>query len=417
MTTTALMTDKYEYTMLQATLEDGTAYKQSVFEAFTRRLPAGREYGVVAGLERILEAVENFTFDEETLAYLAEEGLNETTIKYLRNFKFTGTINAYPEGEFYFPGSPLVQIIAPFGEAVLLETLILSILNYDCSVASAASRMVQASDSAALVELGGRRAHEKAAVAAARAAYIAGFAGTSNLEAGKKYGVPVYGTSAHAFTLAHADELTAFKTQVKSLGTDTTLLVDTYDIPQGIRNAVEAGGKSLGAIRIDSGDIREETIKARALLDSLGATKTKIVVSGDLDEYELTKLQGAPVDIAGVGTRVVTGSGHPTASMVYKLVAIEDAPGQWRNVEKKSENKASTGGKKNVLREAGKLYAQEPCAADNASVHNTTEYEIPAAKGAAYSPFATVFKNGKRLDGTTLDKTREMHQKLVSYIK
>jgi nicotinate phosphoribosyltransferase len=212
--------------------------------------------------------------------------------------------------------------------------------------------MVEAADGRPLIEMGGRRTHEDAAVAAARIAFLCGFASTSNLEAGRRHGVPTRGTAAHAFTLAHDDELEAFKAQIAAAGSDTTLLVDTFDTPQGIRNAVDAAGPQLGAIRIDSGDPADEARNARTLLDELGATKTRIVVTGDMDEYTIEDLvaDGAPIDGFGVGTRLVTGSGHPTAGFVYKLVAIERADGTIRDVAKTSIGKVNAGGVKDAYR-------------------------------------------------------------------
>ena len=352
-TSTAFLVDKYELTMIQSMLEDGRAYKRAVFELFGRRLPQGRGYGVVGGMGRAIEAVKNFRFTEEQIAYLRKDGvLNEETIAYLENYKFTGNIDAYQEGELWFPFSPILTVEGTFAESVLLETVLLSILNYDSAVAAAASRMVQAANGAPIIEMGSRRAHEYAAVDAARAAYVAGFKATSNLEAGLRYGIPTTGTSAHAFTLAHEDEKEAFRYQIKALGVGTTLLVDTYDIEQGIRNAIEVAGPELGGIRIDSGDLYEETAKARVLLDSLGATKTKIVLSSDIDEYVISELvdRNTPFDAVGAGTRVVTGSGHPTAGMVYKVVAIESKDGSLRPVAKKATGKGSNGGRKYAWR-------------------------------------------------------------------
>ncbi|MBC9705804.1 MAG: nicotinate phosphoribosyltransferase [Enterococcus sp.] len=349
MATTAFLTDKYEITMLQASLESGLAQKQAVFELFARKLPEGRRYGVVAGTGRVIEAVENFRFTEEQIAYLeADPVINENTIDYLRNFKFSGRITGYHEGDLYFPNSPILTVEGTFGECVLLETVLLSIMNYDSAVASAASRMVQAAHGMPIIEMGSRRAHDQAAVAAARAAYIVGFTATSNLEAGMTYGIPTTGTSAHAFSLAHHDEKEAFRQQVKALGVGTTLLVDTFDIAQGIRNAVEVAGTELGGIRIDSGDLYEETENARKLLDELGAKHTKIILSSDIDEYVINELvdRDTPVDGIGAGTKVVTGSGHPTAGMVYKLVAIEEDNGTMRPVAKKASGKKSVGGRK-----------------------------------------------------------------------
>ncbi|HLR95043.1 MAG TPA: nicotinate phosphoribosyltransferase, partial [Jiangellaceae bacterium] len=305
---TALLTDHYELTMLQAARAGGTDTRRSVFELFARNLPPGRRYGVVAGTGRLLEALETFRFTDAELAFLSDNDVvDPATCEWLADFRFSGNIWAYPEGECYFPGSPIVVVESTFAEAVLLETLTLSILNHDSAVAAAASRMVVAAADRPCIEMGSRRTHEDAAVAAARAAYIAGFASTSNLEAGRRYGVPTQGTSAHAFTLVHDDEETAFRAQVAALGPDTTLLVDTYDVPSGVRTAVEAAGERLGSVRLDSGDLLTQAHEVRAQLDQLGARNTKIVVTSDLDEHAIAALAAAPVDGYGVGTSLVTG--------------------------------------------------------------------------------------------------------------
>lgn len=352
---TALFTDQYEFTMLRAAIADGTAYRDATFEAFTRRLPEGRGYGVVAGIERILDAVTDFRFTAEQVDFLLDRDIIDTaTADYLTNFRFTGTIEAYREGELFFPYSPILTVRAPFGQAVLLETVILSILNYDCSIASAAARMVTAAAGRTLLEMGSRRVNEHAAVAASRAAYIAGFDATSNLRAGQRYGIPTFGTSAHAFTLAHASETAAFESQIAALGAGTTLLVDTYDIAEGIRTAVKVAGPDLGGIRIDSGDLADEARKARVLLDSLGNVATKVVVTGDLDEHSIAALADAPVNTYGVGTSLVTGSGSPAAGIVYKLVSIADTaePDAVQHpVAKRSSGKVSVGGRKRAYRE------------------------------------------------------------------
>src|ERR671928_500072 len=342
----ALLTDRYELTMLAAALADGTAERDCVFEVFARRLPHGRRYGVVAGTGRLLEALPHFRFGDAELDAVRAQGIEDRRLlDHLADFRFTGDIDGYAEGDFYFPGSPVLSVRAPFAEGVLLETLALSILNHDSAIASAAARMVGAACERPCIEMGSRRTHEEAAVAAARAAYMVGFASTSNLEAGRRYGVPTTGTSAHAFTLLHDDEAAAFRAQVATLGTGTTLLVDTYDVDQGIRTAVEVAGPGLGAIRLDSGDLPTLATHARALLDELGATSTRIIVTSDLDEYAIAGLQAAPVDAYGVGTSLVTGSGAPTVGMVYKLVERDGVP-----VAKRSENKTSTGGRKHAVR-------------------------------------------------------------------
>src|SRR3954470_11070320 len=340
------MTDQYELTMVSAALRDGTADRRCVFEVFARRLPTGRRYGVVAGQGRLMELIRDFRFTAEDIAFLRGSGIvDETAAAWLADYRFTGDIDGYAEGELFFPGSPILTVSGGFAECVVLETLILSVLNHDCAIAAAAARMVTAARGRPIIEMGSRRTHEEAAVAAARAGYLAGFASTSNLAAGGRYGIPTTGTSAHAFTLLHDDEPAAFASQVAALGKNTTLLVDTYDIAQGIRNAIAVAGPDLRAVRIDSGDLSVLAQHSRELLDSLGATETKIIVSGDIDEYAIAPLAAEPVDMYGAGTAVVTGSGAPTAGLVYKLVEVEGKP-----VVKRSENKATVGGRKTAVR-------------------------------------------------------------------
>jgi len=348
---TALLTDHYELTMIQAALRSGAAERRCVFEAFARRLPDGRRYGVIAGTGRFLEALEHFRFGGPEVAALRRSHVvDDRTCDWLADYRFSGDISGYAEGECYFPGSPVLVVESSFAEGVLLETLVLSILNHDTAIASAASRMTAAAGDRPCIEMGSRRTHEEAAVAAARAAYIAGFATTSNLEAGRRYGVPTGGTAAHAFTLVHDDERDAFQAQVDSLGAGTTLLVDTYDVHHGVATAVEVAGPGLGAVRLDSGDLLSQAGDVRAQLDGLGATGTRIIVTSDLDEFAIAGLAAGPVDGYGVGTQVVTGSGAPTASMVYKLVARTNHDGVMQPVEKKSKDKASIGGRKWALR-------------------------------------------------------------------
>jgi nicotinate phosphoribosyltransferase len=343
---TALHTDRYELTMLTAALRDGTADRRCVFEVFARRLPPGRRYGVVAGTGRLVEQLPDFRFDPDEIRFLRDTGaVDDQTAEWLCAYRFSGDIDGYAEGELFFPTSPILTVSGTFAECVALETLALSVLNHDCAIAAAAARMVTAARGRPLIEMGSRRTHEEAAVAAARAAYLAGFASTSNLAAGRRYGIPTAGTAAHAFTLLHDDEQAAFASQVSALGKQTTLLVDTYDISQGIRNAIAVAGPDLRAIRIDSGDLSVLAQQSRDLLDSLGATETKIVVSGDLDEYAIAALAAEPVDVYGAGTAVVVGSGAPTAGLVYKLVEVDG-----KAVVKRSENKATVGGRKTAVR-------------------------------------------------------------------
>jgi nicotinate phosphoribosyltransferase len=376
----ALLTDRYELTMVAAALADGTADRDCVFEVFGRRLPHGRRYGVVAGTARLLEALPSFCFGDGEIAALREQGLtDERLLDWLAGFRFTGDIDGYAEGDLYFPGSPVLTVRAPFAQGVLLETLALSVLNHDSAIASAAARMVGAACERPCIEMGSRRTHEEAAVAAARAAHLVGFSSTSNLEAGRRYGVPTTGTSAHAFTLLHDDEAAAFAAQVAALGTGTTLLVDTYDVDQGIRTAVEVAGTGLGGIRLDSGDLPTLATHARALLDELGARSTRIIVTSDLDEYAIAGLQAAPVDGYGVGTSLVTGSGAPTVGLVYKLVERDGMP-----VAKKSEGKRSVGGRKNAVRRhdaTGTATAEVVTSADVLPRDGDRDLVVPLVRG------------------------------------
>lgn len=347
---TALLTDHYELTMLDAALASGVAERRAVFELFARDLPPGRRYGVVAGTARALEAVLAFHFADEELGWLRDRGfLSATALDRLARFEFSGSIDGYAEGELWFPGSPVLTVEAPFVEALILETVLLSVLNFDSAVAAAASRMRLAAGSRTLLEGGSRRTHEESAVAAARAAYLAGFDATSNLAAARRYGIASGGTAAHALTMAHRHEGDAFAAQLVAQGPGTIFLVDTYDIDAAVRGAVEVAGPGLGGVRLDSGDVGADSRRVRSLLDDLGATGARIVVSGDVDEHLIAELADAPIDTFLVGTRVVTGSGAPTAGFVYKLVAIAEGPdpdAPLRPVAKTSVGKAGLGGRK-----------------------------------------------------------------------
>lgn len=348
---TALLTDQYELTMIDAALRDGTAARPCVFELFGRRLPGARRFGVVAGTGRLLQQLRDFRFGDDELRFLRDGRIvSAETLAFLEGYRFNGTIHGYREGELYFPGSPILTVEGTFAEAVVLETLALSILNHDSAVANAAARMSIAAGDRPLAEMGSRRAADRSAVAAARAAYITGFGATSNLEAGRTWGIPTMGTAAHAWTLLHDTEEAAFRAQIEALGIETTLLIDTYDIREGVATAVRVAGTDLGGVRIDSGDLPTVAAAVRAQLDDLGATGTKITVTSDLDEFAIAALAASPVDAYGVGTSVVTGSGAPTAGMVYKLVARQDSAGGWVAVAKASADKESKGGRKAAFR-------------------------------------------------------------------
>ncbi|MCL2788739.1 MAG: nicotinate phosphoribosyltransferase [Micrococcales bacterium] len=343
----SLLTDKYEITMLDAALRNGRAARRCAFEVFARRLPAGRRFGVVAGTGRLLELLRDFRFEAAELEFLRSSGAaGEQTLDYLSGYRFAGTIWGYAEGETFFPGSPVLTVEGTFAEAVVLETLVLSVLNHDSAVAAAASRMTAAAQGRPCFDMGARRTHERSALAAARAAVVAGFSGTSALEAGRLWGIPTIGTAAHAFTLLHDTEREAFEAQVASQGAATTLLVDTFDVASAVRTAVEVAGPELASVRLDSGDLPALAREVRAQLDALGAGDTGITVTSDLDEYSIAALAAAPVTAYGVGTRLVTGSGAPTAEMVYKMVAREDAQGQVRGVAKSAGGKSTISGAK-----------------------------------------------------------------------
>jgi nicotinate phosphoribosyltransferase len=399
---TALLTDHYELTMVEAARRSGAAGRRCVFEVFARRLPEGRRYGVVAGTGRFLEAVSAFRFGEAEVEDLRRRRVvDEETCDWLLDYRFRGDISGYAEGEVYFPGSPVLVVESSFADGVVLETLALSILNHDSAIASAASRMTTAAAGRPCIEMGSRRTHEYAAVAAARAAYIAGFATTSNLEAGRRYGIPTAGTAAHAFTLLHDTEAEAFEAQVASLGKETTLLVDTYDVAEAVRTAVEVAGTSLGAVRLDSGDLIEQAREVRVQLDALGAIGTRIVVTSDLDEYAIAALASAPVDAYGVGTALVTGSGAPTASMVYKLVSRSDDEGVMQPVEKRSEAKNSVGGRKWALR---RLSADGIAEAEVVGIE-----ERPTDDGDDRPLMVDLVRDGEIVSGSDLAAARSRH--------
>ncbi|MCD7102174.1 nicotinate phosphoribosyltransferase [Pseudoclavibacter sp. 13-3] len=409
-TSTALLTDRYELTMLDAALHDGTADIPSLFELFARRLPAGRRYGVVAGTGRLLEAVRDFRFTDEQLRFLRDHKVvRPETIDWLADYRFDGNAFGYREGELYFSHSPLLTFETDFAHGVVLETLALSVYNYDSAIAGAASRMFTAAHGRPLAEMGSRRMNEVAAVAGTRAAFIAGFAASSNLEAGRRWGIPTMGTAAHAWTLLHDSEEDAFRAQIEAMGVGTTLLVDTYDITRGVEAAVRVAGPKLGGVRIDSGDLASTVAAVRKQLDDLGATETKITVTNDLDEYALAALQSCPVDSYGVGTSVLTGSGHPTAGMVYKLTSRQNADGSWTPVQKTSAGKAHQGGRKDAAR---RLNAQGRATAEIIAVEKTAARDandrsllVPLiTKGEANPSYLGV--NGTRA-------AREHHQEVL----
>lgn len=403
--------------MVDAALMSGTAHRRSVFELFARSLKGARRYGVVAGTGRFLEGLKQFRFTDKELAWLEEENfLRQETLDWLANYRFSGTIWGYPEGEVFFPGSPLLSVESTFAEGVILETYALSVLNQDSAVATAASRMSQASGGKPLAEMGSRRTGERSAVSAARAAYLAGFSATSNLEAGRTYGIPTMGTAAHSFTLLHDTERDAFDAQIQALGPETTLLIDTFNIEDGVKLAIDVAGTDLGAVRIDSGDLPTVVQEVRQQLDALGATNTKITVTNDLDEFTVATLAHSPVDSFGVGTSVVVGSGSPTMGMVYKLVARENDHGEWVSVAKKSTGKHSTGGLKRAFRILGKngrATTELVLVSDGENPPRITDQGIPARE--VMMPLVIDGEiQEQHLGSAGLEAARERHQSAVS---
>jgi nicotinate phosphoribosyltransferase len=330
-----LHTDKYQINMMYAHWLQGTYKQKAVFEVYFRKLPFGSGYAVFAGLERVIHYIQNLHFGDEEIAYLRtqEENYREDFLEALRAFKFRGDLQAVPEGTLVFPNEPLVRVVACMFEAQLVETAILNFVNYQTLIATKASRIKQVAPHDVLLEFGTRRAQEAdAAIWGARAAYVAGFHATSNLRAGMLFGIPTKGTHAHAWVQAHDTEEEAFRAYAEALPEQVTLLVDTYDtlrsgVPNAIKTArlLQSRGKSMNAIRLDSGDLAYLSQQARRMLDEAGFPEVKIVASNDLDEniIEGLKAQDAKIDVWGVGTQLITAADQPALGGVYKLVARE----------------------------------------------------------------------------------------------
>lgn len=321
----ALATDLYELTMAAAYFENGLDHPAS-FEVFVRWMPPHRSYLVAAGLAQVIEYLSELRFTETDLEFLRRlpvfRHVSDRFFDYLKDFRFSGEVWAIPEGTIFFPNEPILRITAPIIEAQILETYTLSFLNFESSIASKAARMVDAGRGRAIIEFGARRAHGMtAALYAARAAYIGGCVGTSLVEAGYLFGIPIYGTAAHSWNMAFDDELDAFRAYLRVFPETTTLLIDTYDTIQGARKATMLGPQIRG-VRLDSGDLGRLSKEVRAILDAAGMRETKIVASGDLNEYKIEELiaEGAPIDIFGVGTQLSTSYDAPALGGVYKLV-------------------------------------------------------------------------------------------------
>ncbi|WP_019635858.1 nicotinate phosphoribosyltransferase [Paenibacillus fonticola] len=356
----ALHTDKYQINMAEAYWRDGIHNRKAVFDVYFRKIPFQNGYAIFAGLERVVRYLKAFKFTENDLAYLREEGYGEDYLAYLETLRFTGTVRSMREGELVFANEPIMQIEAPLVEAQLIETAVLNIVNYQTLIASKASRIQQVTENGVTMEFGTRRAQEMdAAIWGTRAAYIAGFAATSNVRAGKLFGIPTVGTHAHAMVQAYRDEYTAFR-KYAEFHKDCVFLVDTYDtlrsgVPTAIEVAKEFGDRiNFKGIRLDSGDLAYFSKEARKMLDEAGFPEAKIYATNDLDEHTIMNLnaQGAKIDVWGIGTKLITAYDQPALGAVYKLISIEDEQGTMVDTIKISSNpeKITTPGRKKVYR-------------------------------------------------------------------
>ncbi|MGB2994285.1 MAG: nicotinate phosphoribosyltransferase [Paenisporosarcina sp.] len=357
----ALHTDLYQINMAETYWADGIHNRKAVFELFFRKLPFGNGYAIFAGLERILDYLRDFRFTESDLTYLQEElEYKEDFINYLREVRFTGDVYSMVEGELVFANEPIIRIEAPLVEAQLIETALLNIVNYQTLIATKASRIKQIVKTDTVMEFGTRRAQEMdAAIWGSRASIIGGIEATSNVRAGKKFGIPVAGTHAHSLVQAYKSEYEAFHAYAQR-HKDCVFLVDTYNtlkigVPTAIQVAKELGDKiNFVGIRLDSGDIAFLSKEARRMLDAGGFPNAKIVVSNDLDEYTILNLkaQGAKVDMWGIGTKLITAYDQPALGAVYKIVSIEDENGVMEDTIKISSTteKVTTPGQKKLYR-------------------------------------------------------------------
>ena len=388
----ALRTDLYQLTMAAGYFHRGMASRTATCEMFVRRLPERRRYLVAMGLERLLRYLEDLRFTDAQIEYLATipalaDAMTPPFREYLRGFRFDGDVWAMPEGTVFFEQEPLVRITAPIIEAQIVETFLLSALNHATMVASKAARVVLAAGPASVVEFGSRRTHPDAAVDAARAAYAVGFAGTSNVEAGMAHGIPVTGTAAHMWTMAHATEEAAFEGYVAVFPSASILLIDTYDTLEGARRAAAIAKDKLKGVRLDSGDLGALSKAVRVILDEAGCPQAKIVASGDLNEHKIAALRaaGAPIDVYGVGTELVTSRDAPSLGGVYKLVEIGE--GDVRSpIAKFSEGKATLPGAHQVYRHraaGGELARDVIALADEPAPEGAEALLGPVMKGGA----------------------------------
>ncbi|MEM3703142.1 MAG: nicotinate phosphoribosyltransferase [Candidatus Bathyarchaeia archaeon] len=353
-----MLTDLYELTMC-ASYFDNKRFEPATFDLFIRRLPPNRSYFLFAGLEQLLLFLEKIRFNEEHIKFLKSQGFKEDFLNYLRNFKFSGDVWAVPEGTVVFPNEPLIRVTAPIIEAQLIETFALNTINLQTAIATKASRVVYAARGRTVIEFGLRREHgTDAGMKVARASYIAGCNGTSNVLAGMVYGIPVFGTMAHSFVMFFSNEIESFRAFAKTFPDRSTLLIDTFDNIKGAMNAIkvakelEKQGFKLRGVRIDSGDLAAISREVRRMLDENGLGYVQIFASGDLDEYRVEMLSnsGAKIDAFGVGTKMGTSADRPYVDIIYKLCEKADEKGNFVPIMKLSEKKATLPGRKQVFR-------------------------------------------------------------------
>jgi nicotinate phosphoribosyltransferase len=374
----ALLTDLYQLTMLKSYFELGMR-ETAVFEFFVRKLPPTRNFFLAAGLEQALEYLENLRFAPDELTWLATRpGFDARFIDWLGALRFTGDVDAMPEGTPFFPDEPILRVAAPLPQAQLVETRLVALMHFSSLIASKAARCVLAAPDRLLVDFGLRRAHgAEAGLLAARAAYLAGFGGTATVLAGERFGIPLYGTMAHSYVQAHDDESTALADFARGHPDNTTLLIDTYDTEAGARKVVELAPRlkresiDIKAVRIDSGDLAAHARKVRAILDAGGCGAIRIFASGGLDEFDLERMASAPIDGFGIGTSLTTSSDAPALDCAYKLVEYAGIARR-----KRSEGKANWPGRKQVFRSgSGDVLALET------ERHAGTPLLAPAMRG------------------------------------
>jgi len=388
--TSILLTDLYMLTMLEAFYMQGMD-GIATYEFFVRGLPQNRGFLVAAGLEQALQYLEGARFTEEELDWIRRSGrFSAAFADHLAEWRFTGDIDAMPEGTVCFANEPLMRVTAPISQSQFVETRLINLLHFQTMVASKATRCVLAADGKLLVDFGFRRAHgAEAGLLAARSSYLAGFHGTATVLAGKLFDIPLYGTMAHAYVQAHDNEATAFESFARAQPSNVVLLIDTYDTEQGAKTVVEVAprlqgdGIAIKAVRLDSGDLATQAAKVRKILDDGGLQSTAILCSGDLDEYSIRDLlqRGAPIDGFGVGTRMDTSADAPYLECVYKLVEYSG-----HSRRKRSQGKASWPGRKEVFRQ----YGDDRCMqADVITVEGDTQAGEPLIE--------PVMRSGRRL--------------------